>query len=716
MATKAHLNDSTSVIVPTSIEENTLEGGAPKSLHSSATFSIEKAHKAGIQTIKERHLYPEKLFKKEDATSYKSLMARLLQKLQMTEKSISSPSMFHTYVNSATTLKGKINPLQTLLVSIHSYECEQEIEMIIDIISSISNQYDGKVRIWIKDENRSLLLNLKDKTIPDLLTGIVKLEFYIETDSRELTNELGDTLKTLASYFDTKKMSMVVDTKAPEETSEKSLDDLKNQLENRKIYMAQPENFRNLTMVEKKTLAYKLFLDLPTNTDPSQVLGVIFSTLSRFSTDKIKLLKAAEAFSFFYPGHKFTSQQILDLTLANPENQFMTMVELYSLCIELRIDIGDPLIRRDILKKANDYRCIKLVEYFDAPLPRTNYNFLWVNLDPQKNSAQNIFGKGLNPLEDSKYLWNEKEYQEAQQAYLLETIKLIHERKEDFESNDPQAVEDSFLFKVKKWMRAIPDGTFNLWYDSALVTEKARKNTFETIQKISNSTGVKLHLRDIHTLNISEKYEELRKTLHPKSPVFWRVDLLKELILHHQLKDPTFNVSAVVDVDITPLTQEELFDKSTMKNLREKGGAFITPNNESIENSFYMVNHHHPKIMESHAKWVFDNILQKLENPFFGSYLHDHLQVQLNSEGVYKLYTEWVRRNGKPLKLMDTPLSQFNSGGSWKNNKADHRNETFFLTNGQVETEGGRAISGSGIFSSEFADFEYKPLPPLEES
>lgn len=379
-----------------------------------------------------------------------------------------------------------------------------------------------------------------------------------------------------------------------------------------------------------------------------------------------------------------------------------TLSPLFSLCKTILQD-RDHLLTNDSLQQLFKDRGIEMTEArlqacFDLayhmkhpyiyrvskslPSP-TDYtlNFLWVNLNPQDrdlNTAQNIFGNGLDPYENDDRIRDPKVLR-----HLEKTEHLLS--KEDLQ--EWQKVKKSFTYRISKWADAHPSGQINLWYDSALVTQKAQQKTFEMMQAIAQSRSVNISLRDIRHLSITPQIDQ---SLHPGTPVFFRVDMLKILIADYLMRSPREDAKycVVSDVDIEPMKAEQMFDQRTADFLLSNGYVFNGKGVGGFENSFFIFNKEKKDLQKIHSATMIQKMsfqLEQLRQYPPGTRLRD--DVILGSQAAFNNYHRFflprmenndyagLRDLTVPRKVVKCPPSQFDFGGYFS--KSDHESETF---------------------------------------
>lgn len=334
-----------------------------------------------------------------------------------------------------------------------------------------------------------------------------------------------------------------------------------------------------------------------------------------------------------------------------------------------------------------------------------NLNFLWINLNPQdrtENVAQNIFGNGLNPAENAGCIKDPG------------SLRNLEEKKPTLKGKNLEnwnGIEKSFMYKVSKWVDVNPNTEIIIWYDSALVTEKARKNTFEMVEAISESRGGNLKLRDIRQLpNLGG---EIENCFHPGVPVYYRVDLLKALIADYMMyssQSPKYCV--ISDADLEPMGPKQMFDQRTLDDLSDYGFVFNGVGNAGFENSFYIFNKDKEDAKEKHNKFILQkavSYLTELRKYPVNSRIRP--QYMITSQCIYNLYL-LLYGSSKPRKIVKCPSSAFNSTFP----SDAHQSETFrFIGESNIPyTRNGRNYGKADESPiEELVDWKAEPLPVL---
>lgn len=342
-------------------------------------------------------------------------------------------------------------------------------------------------------------------------------------------------------------------------------------------------------------------------------------------------------------------------------DSFLSMLKNYGLendqeklqiCYDLAFRIAHPYIFR----------------LSETPVPVSDYtlNFSWINLNPQNRSlnlAQNIFDKGLNELENEVSIKDPQELREL-------------EKKE--QSLAPDVLEKwnltkkTFCYRLSKWADKNPGARIHLWFDSALVTQRALQNTFKMMQAISYSRKVDLKLKDIRA-DFDSYPSRIEDSFHPGTPVYFRVDLLKALIpdiLNSSENENSAKYCVVTDVDVEPMGSKELFDQRTINYLSSDGYIFNRVGGR-MENSFFIFNKEKRDFYKLHKKYILNDVIKKirdlsnLRDTFsFNNSLSRAKQALLDSQSVFASYKSLIKELKEnfpiaPRKPVKCPPSQF---------------------------------------------------------
>ena len=304
-----------------------------------------------------------------------------------------------------------------------------------------------------------------------------------------------------------------------------------------------------------------------------------------------------------------------------------------------------------------------------------NLNFLWVNLNPQdriQDIAQNIFKEGLDLSENATCIKDKR----SLSAFEEKENSLKNEELENWNQ-----IKKSFTYRISKWADVNPGSDINLWYDSALVTQKAQQKTFEMMKSISQSREVNLQLKDIRQLPNIEG--EISNCLHPGTQLYYRVDLLKALITDYMMSssEQSAKYCIVSDIDVEPMPPQQIFDQRTLDYLSHNGYVFNRLGFGDFENSFFIFNKEKKDLQRIHNEFLIQQaatmITELRAYPINTCFRPEYT---LGAQSIYNLYYSFreqvgERRKFASRKVVKCPASQFKFGGSFS--KSDYRAETF---------------------------------------
>lgn len=147
------------------------------------------------------------------------------------------------------------------------------------------------------------------------------------------------------------------------------------------------------------------------------------------------------------------------------------------------------------------------------------------------------------------------------------------------DKNGCRAVEkeiyEKFLSHIFEWAQKNPEGLVQVWYDSEMTTKAALNRTRD---KIAETPNTNIRLRDIRSLSmIQDKPNAFCHSI----PVYFRADLGRIIIGLNDLKEGV-DLSIYTDFDITPFSNEELFNVDTQFKLAKYGFVFGAEGNGNI--------------------------------------------------------------------------------------------------------------------------------------
>ncbi len=421
--------------------------------------------------------------------------------------------------------------------------------------------------------------------------------------------------------------------------------------------------------------ASSLFKQIPKSFMLHEVVDCIFKQF-RFGKEITTLIHALEE---EFPSFKLSGCDTIRLAIVEDKDQTLTNEQINSMFKEHNItDNVEEMASCYDLAYRMDHPYIYPVAGKTTLPNEYTINFLWINLNPQdrtKDSAEHIFKDGLDPSENADLINDAKQLED-----LEESEKTLP--KDELESW--MKVKTSYMYRLAKWAEANPGAQINLWYDSALVTEKARTNTFEMMKRISQSRSVKLKLRDLRYL--PQCTGEIENLFHPGVPVYFRVDLLKVLIADELLLPSVDETKycIVTDIDVEPMTPQHMFDQRTVDYLSNNGYVFNRVGLSDFENSFFIFNKKNNDIQKAQQETVIQKIVSRTTKQR-GYPIDTNFKSEktLGSQSVFSRYSsfkyqmgevEGKRRDKAPRKVVKCPASQFGARIFFD---TDHQKETF---------------------------------------
>ena len=227
-------------------------------------------------------------------------------------------------------------------------------------------------------------------------------------------------------------------------------------------------------------------------------------------------------------------------------------------------------------------------------------------------------------------------------------------------SKDEKELEKNFLSHIFKWAEANQDGVVNVWFDSAAIPAKAVDNTLILIKNYADKHPkmAPIGLRDVRKLSkvienpkvfsgdevsiercFGEGENNYCRKFKDRMPVYFRVDLLRPIIALHILsttKEADYFVYA--DLDMEPLSQEQLFDDETMVNLGKYGIVMARGGWLGFENGFQIISNDNKHLFEA-IEWALIQLnIERAYNALKGTFYNvSHTQPRGSMEPLQQV-------------------------------------------------------------------------------
>ncbi len=164
-------------------------------------------------------------------------------------------------------------------------------------------------------------------------------------------------------------------------------------------------------------------------------------------------------------------------------------------------------------------------------------------------------------------------------------------------ANEEQ-LREKLLDPVIQWAINTQGGTVNLWFDSFMTPPEAVQRTRLIIDQLTEQQAYSapILLRDIRNLPEVQQNSEV---FSAQTPVYFRVDLVRAIIEVNSIRTKETEAAVAADVDMQPLTCDQLFDSETIGNLEKNGIVMARGGHLGFENGFQIVSHHNPNLIEA---------------------------------------------------------------------------------------------------------------------
>jgi hypothetical protein len=271
--------------------------------------------------------------------------------------------------------------------------------------------------------------------------------------------------------------------------------------------------------------------------------------------------------------------------------------------------------KQTLYRAAFDYNNSSLYEPCETPIANDQYsiNLMWINKTRMSEDQEFLFGKG----------------------------STSEEKGLDF--------HETFILPVSAWAKANPGSSINIWIDSEMATahavERSKAALNAALEGTSHGT---IQFRDVREMGI---VRENPRAFTEEIPVYFRVDLLRAIAADYTLTRKETKFFVYGDIDMEPLSRDELFDKRTVDFLDDLGFVMAKGGFLGFENGFQILNGEHPLLMDAHRKVIIDlSIDMAIEIP-----------KHLNEQQIYDTYPAMVTH----LLDADGRYGKINSKRCW---------------------------------------------------
>ena len=171
-----------------------------------------------------------------------------------------------------------------------------------------------------------------------------------------------------------------------------------------------------------------------------------------------------------------------------------------------------------------------------------------------------------------------------------------------YPSQDEEDLRKNFLNHIFKWATVSRGSTVNVWFDSALTSDEAVENTWRLIEEYANKYPemALIRLRDVRQLPEVIQHPEV---FSDNIPVYFRVDLLRAIIALYMLFNHEIFYFVYADLDMEPLSQEQIFDDETMQKLQKYGIVMAKCDYKPFENGFQIISYHNYRLIRA-MRWA----------------------------------------------------------------------------------------------------------------
>ncbi len=143
-----------------------------------------------------------------------------------------------------------------------------------------------------------------------------------------------------------------------------------------------------------------------------------------------------------------------------------------------------------------------------------------------------------------------------------------------------------------QWVKGNPEGTINLWFDGALVSNEAIKATDEQLRCEITKQGLLASSVKLNNIRDCEQAKKTPEVFSSEIPIYWRADFARAVVMKEQLEQNNDACCVYADFDIEPMAKKELFDGKSLDHLKKRKFVMAHEfNTLQFENGFQMFVH-----------------------------------------------------------------------------------------------------------------------------
>ncbi len=193
-----------------------------------------------------------------------------------------------------------------------------------------------------------------------------------------------------------------------------------------------------------------------------------------------------------------------------------------------------------------------------------------------------------------------------------------------------ELLREKLLDPVIQWAINTQGGTVNLWFDSFLTPPEAVQRTRLIIDQLieQQAYSAPILLRDIRNLPEVQQNSEV---FSAQTPVYFRVDLVRAIIEVNSIRTKETEAAVAADVDMQPLTCDQLFDSETIGNLEKNGIVMARNKRLGFENGFQIVSQNNPNLIEAMQHALIDLNIERGKVGLAGQILNGNGRIEYNT-------------------------------------------------------------------------------------
>lgn len=195
---------------------------------------------------------------------------------------------------------------------------------------------------------------------------------------------------------------------------------------------------------------------------------------------------------------------------------------------------------------------------------------------------------------------------------------------------------------VRLWAAGNPNAEINFWYDSEYMCQMSLNRL---IMQLLREFNHQIILKDIRSLELVQQNSEIFST---ELPIYFIVDLLRVITADQEALTGKARYFVYSDLNVTPLTKDELFDEKTLTALK-RFGLVLPPNKAGgdrsfpFENGFFIMDLQRKSMLRAHRLALIDMNIVRAKQALNDAHWKSDTSFKTMKELIFSSYGDMYK-------------------------------------------------------------------------